>query len=406
MYGKVFAQMYRGSLYGSGFGVFAVWGWVIANCDQKGHIEINPRELASVLGGSRGEVEEALRFLESPDPESRTPDEDGRRLMREGQYLYRVVNFPKYRAILDEEARKEYQRRWDREHRPSGHARAKAADPAPAGEPTQSDSARHGPTQSDTVRHGPTNPTHTEAEAEAEAEEEETLTGLSSPAAPATAPDAAHKVVKAGLNPDHLAALWNRVTGGLLPKVSKLTEKRRRAAKARLAEVPDIETWEAAIRRLAASSFARGEKGGWVADFDFLLRPDTLVKVSEGRYDDRRPAPKPLPGAHYAKPAEVQSPATRTLQVPPPTPEGDANVWPTLVGDLASVVDERDITVWLRPVRQAGPVNGHLALVARSREAATFIRDEFLPTIADVAREHGIDVPIRLFSEDGEEVAA
>lgn len=67
-----------------------------------------------------------------------------------------IVNYSRYRAKRDYEARREYQRQWDRDHRPSGHKR------------TQSTS----PTKSDTVRPGPT-----QAEAEAEDREKKELSG-------------------------------------------------------------------------------------------------------------------------------------------------------------------------------------------------------------------------------------
>ncbi len=72
-----------------------------------------------------------------------------------------------------------------------------------------------------------------------------------------------------------------------LPQAKSLAGKRGNAAKARLADEGDLGYWEAVVKRMAASSFCRGEGGtGWRASIDFLLRPDTHVKVMEGKYDD------------------------------------------------------------------------------------------------------------------------
>lgn len=119
MYGKHFASMYTGSMVGSGIAVFAVWGYVLANMhvSQEGgaNVELNPKLLAAILGGDERAIEDAIEFLCTPDPRSRTKDEDGCRLVREGQFLYRVVNALRYNAIRNEVERAEYMRRYMRE---------------------------------------------------------------------------------------------------------------------------------------------------------------------------------------------------------------------------------------------------------------------------------------------------
>lgn len=86
--------------------------------------------------------------------------------------------------------------------------------------------------------------------------------------------------------PEALLDLWN-TTVRRLPKAQKLTEPRRRQAQARLHEEPDLEVWRVSFVRLDASDFASGQAGGWRADFDFVLRPGTLTKIQEGKYDNR-----------------------------------------------------------------------------------------------------------------------
>lgn len=87
------------------------------------------------------QCEAALALFLGPDKYSRTPDNDGRRLeVIDGGW--RLLNYTKYREMRDDEARKEYQREWDRSRR----IRQKVSD-------------------SDTVR-----PQTTKAEAEAEEE--------------------------------------------------------------------------------------------------------------------------------------------------------------------------------------------------------------------------------------------
>ncbi len=113
--------MYEGSLVGKGPVVFAVMGYVIAN--QKpdrqlgSQVRLNAVLLATIIGTERKEIEKAIDFLCAPDAESTTPDNEGRRLVRVGQFDYQVVNGAKYLAIRDEEVRREQNRVAQAKHR-------------------------------------------------------------------------------------------------------------------------------------------------------------------------------------------------------------------------------------------------------------------------------------------------
>ena len=113
MYGKVFSTMFDGSMLGSGPWVFSVWTYAIASCDAKGYIELNPKLVAAKIDGSvqsAPAVEAALAVLCAPDASSRSRAEEGKRLVQEGQFLYRIVNYATYRAIRDKDERREYMR--------------------------------------------------------------------------------------------------------------------------------------------------------------------------------------------------------------------------------------------------------------------------------------------------------
>jgi uncharacterized protein YdaU (DUF1376 family) len=84
------------------------------------------------------------------------------------------------------------------------------------------------------------------------------------------------------------AALAER-TG--LPKVEKLTDQRRKKLRSILAE-HGIETWRRALAMVEASNHCLGRNDrGWTASLDFLLQPSSFVKVIEGNYANRTPAP-------------------------------------------------------------------------------------------------------------------
>ena len=121
-YGKAFESTFTGSMVGKGTTVFALWFYCIANAKPPGFIELNPVVLGAIFGCEPPAIEQALEFLCSPDEHSRTPDENGCRLVQEGNFLYRMPTWPKYNALRKEEERRahnrEAQKRWrDRQRR-------------------------------------------------------------------------------------------------------------------------------------------------------------------------------------------------------------------------------------------------------------------------------------------------
>jgi hypothetical protein len=116
MYGKAFSSTFGGSMCGAGPTVFALWFYIIANA-QDSRVELNPRILAAIIGTTPEDIQSAIAFLERPDPESRNPEHEGRRLIREGQYQFFVVSHSIYRAMRDEEERRAYNARKQRESR-------------------------------------------------------------------------------------------------------------------------------------------------------------------------------------------------------------------------------------------------------------------------------------------------
>lgn len=101
-------------MVGSGPVMFAVWGYVIAKMQPDkevgAQVDLNPKLLAFTLGTEESEVESVITKLCSPDPNSRSKDEDGRRLVQVGTFSYRVVNGARYAEMRSEEARREYNR--------------------------------------------------------------------------------------------------------------------------------------------------------------------------------------------------------------------------------------------------------------------------------------------------------
>ncbi len=94
--------------------------------------------------------------------------------------------------------------------------------------------------------------------------------------------------------PEDLRRVWNEEKPPECPAWVRSGSGRKTAAKARLDELP-LDSWREIIQRISRSSFCRGKNDrGWVADPDFLLRPDTSARVLEGKYDDKGKAAAPV----------------------------------------------------------------------------------------------------------------
>lgn len=96
---------------------------------------------------------------------------------------------------------------------------------------------------------------------------------------------------------DTVVTRWNAMAEPLgLAKCNAITAKRMPSFKARAKDI-GIPAILQAIDRIPGSPFLRGEKGGWGgATIDFLLRPDSVTKILEGKYDDRAKSQQPRSG--------------------------------------------------------------------------------------------------------------
>jgi hypothetical protein len=82
--------------------------------------------------------------------------------------------------------------------------------------------------------------------------------------------------------------IWNSHRGNDLAPARGITGSRAKHAAARAKENSESEYWTQVVQRIAASDFCCGRKPGssWKATLDWLLKPDTHIKVLEGQYDN------------------------------------------------------------------------------------------------------------------------
>lgn len=87
------------------------------------------------------------------------------------------------------------------------------------------------------------------------------------------------------VNYQAVAELFNE-TCPSLPKVRDLTDQRKRAIKARIADGNTLEDFHAIFRAVSKSGFLTGKTGGWKCGFDWILKPANWQKIKEGNYND------------------------------------------------------------------------------------------------------------------------
>jgi hypothetical protein len=85
-----------------------------------------------------------------------------------------------------------------------------------------------------------------------------------------------------------VAKEWNMVDG--ITQCRSLTNKRRQAIAARWKEEFWRINWQTALEKIRKLPALHGKNDqNWVADIDWFLRPDTVARVIEGKYDNWKP---------------------------------------------------------------------------------------------------------------------
>jgi hypothetical protein len=119
MYGKIFECIYEGTLYGQ-WEAIITFQQMIVLCDDEGFIDMTPPALAAKTSIPLDIIQKGIEILEKDDPYSRTPGEDGKRIIRisaNRPWGWQIVNHHKYRNMASSEDRKKYMRKYMREYR-------------------------------------------------------------------------------------------------------------------------------------------------------------------------------------------------------------------------------------------------------------------------------------------------
>lgn len=105
MFVKLFSSILDSSIWDESDVVVRVWVTMLAMSDRNGFVAASCGGIAARARKTKAETHEALSVLMAPDPDSRSLDHEGRRVMRvDGGYL--ILNYRKYRELRTDEERR------------------------------------------------------------------------------------------------------------------------------------------------------------------------------------------------------------------------------------------------------------------------------------------------------------
>jgi hypothetical protein len=116
MYGKLFAQMFDGTLATKGpWQALVTFQQLIILADQHGVVEMTPEAIARRTTIPLEIIQQGIKALLEPDPDSRSPAENGRRIKPLDEvrsWGWQIVNYEHYRNIRSQEERRAYHRQY------------------------------------------------------------------------------------------------------------------------------------------------------------------------------------------------------------------------------------------------------------------------------------------------------
>ena len=253
-YTKLFNSIVTSTIWSEDDKTRIVWITMLALADKNGEVQGSIPGLARIAGVPIDDCRASICKFLSPDPDSRTKDDEGKRIEEiDGGWV--LLNHSKYRGMASDDDRRNQaairqQRVRDRKARQSVTPESRDSHATVTPESRQIPQA--------------------EAEANTEAEELK------------------DKVVEIAAIASEVVEFWN--SRNELAKIRSVTPNRKKAIKARMSEPFFAENWKAAIHKLLESPFLTGTNDrGWRADFDWFLKPDSVPRIMEGKYDFTAP---------------------------------------------------------------------------------------------------------------------
>lgn len=272
MYAKVFSQIYDGTLCTKGpWQALVTFQQLLVLADQDGSVDMTTGAIARRTTIPLEIIELGIGELLKADPESRTPVEDGKRIvpLSEGRtWGWRIVNYKHYRDLKREEDRRAY-------HREYWHKRK-------AKESTDSTETQH--TQ-------PSQPI-AEAKAKAEALKDIEPAALVGGAAVYRVPDCPYKELQ-DLYHEECPSMARVLVMTAMRQKNLMARWRQVCSEDKMDKASGLDWFRWYFQTAHKSKFLTGCAGGkgdrvWKADFEWLINGSNFAKVVEGRYSNER----------------------------------------------------------------------------------------------------------------------
>lgn len=125
MFAKVFSQIFDSSI-AEDHTTRHIFMDLLVLADSDGVVDMTPHAISRRINVPLPVVSAALERLSSPDPSSRSPGEEGRRIVlidSHRDWGWQIVNYDHYRKTQDEEARRKYFRDYRQEKRAEAKAK-------------------------------------------------------------------------------------------------------------------------------------------------------------------------------------------------------------------------------------------------------------------------------------------
>jgi hypothetical protein len=288
-YVKLYESIKTGTLAAEGGFAFVLWPLFMMEADWDGVVEVHPGVMAVRWTGSgrcgkiaEEQVRAACTYWEQPDPSSRSPIEEGRRIIRLHEHRdwgWRIVNWVEYRDAEGIEKRRAADR--DRKRMVRGKS---ANSPQPVRKTADNVRTCHTQiTEDREQRIGSGSDISSQEpppEATGGAGSPLVLSGELKPKGPPNCPHEAIVELYHEILPELPRVLeWNPRRRGYLNTAWKAKPKRQ-----------CLEYWRLFFKFVRESDLLMGrlppqkDRGPWKADLEWLVKPANFLKINEKKY--------------------------------------------------------------------------------------------------------------------------
>jgi hypothetical protein len=262
MYGKIFESMYKGTLYGQ-WEAIVTFQQLIVLCDKDGLVDMTPPAIAATTSIPLDIIQKGIEALQQPDPYSRSPAQDGRRIVLADParpWGWTIVNYDYYKNLASREDKKEKDRLRMAENR------------------NQINHVAGSREQSQTVA----DVAHVDVDVDVDVDTNITTSSQAKACGNSASgiQDCPHQ---------EIIALYHKILP-TNPTVKMWGSGRQASLRQRWKENPSIEEWTAFFSRVAKSKFLtgrvnQGDRKPFVASLAWLTKAENFAKVLEGRYE-------------------------------------------------------------------------------------------------------------------------